>query len=220
MPHPKERLSYLLELASQGDTARATLAHEISGILLDWPAQYSDSAKLPFEALLEKTLREIDDETRMAVAARFAQSADAPVDIVNELFFASSAAMRGDIIARNLGVDRVEESQPDFDERALLDAARFKREDCSTILGRSLRIAKATADAILNDVTGQSLVIASKGAHVSRATFSTLAILCNTARGNEDTHLRLEGYDDIPSSAAEQILASWRANVAAIPYAE
>jgi hypothetical protein len=214
MRPPKERLIRLLELAAQGETARSTLAHEISGILLDWPPEYSDCAKLPFEALLEKSLRELDHDTRVVIAARFSQRADASIDIVNELFFAASAIMKGDIIARNTCVDCYEAPSPDFDERALLDAARSGQVHLLAIVAHLFRVGRATAEAILDDVSGQSLAVACKGAHAGRAVFSALAVLCDKSRAAESSYLRLASYDEVPLSAAERILASWRTNVA------
>src|SRR3569832_2068682 len=52
MPTPKERLTHLLELAASGAGERATLATELTDLLLDWPAQYPAAMRATFEARL------------------------------------------------------------------------------------------------------------------------------------------------------------------------
>ena len=69
MPTPKERLSHLLELASQGPEQRAALAGEVADMLLDWPMQYPLAMRATFEALLEKIAREMDYNALVACCA-------------------------------------------------------------------------------------------------------------------------------------------------------
>jgi hypothetical protein len=211
MRPPKERLSRLLELAAQGGAARATLAHELSDILLDWPAEYTEGARLPFEALLEKTIREVDRKTRISVAARFAKRPDAPIDLMNELFFSATAELKSEIVARNAGGFCHDDAGPEFDEHRLLDAMRASRGRLAEPLARALCVLPEMAEEILGDISGQSLAIACKGAHAARATFSAIAVLSDRTRAAEDSYLRLATYDEVPQSAAERILASWRA---------
>src|SRR5665213_3107196 len=67
---PRERLNHLLELAAQGPAGRAALLGELADLLLDWPADYALAMRAPFEALFEKTAREVDAQTRVDVARR------------------------------------------------------------------------------------------------------------------------------------------------------
>jgi hypothetical protein len=214
MRTPKERLTHLLELAAKGGAARAMLVHELADILLDWPPEYSESAKLPFEALLERALREVTRETRGALAVRFAQRGNAPVEILNELFFAANPAVKDDIIARNVGDVCQEDASPQFDEELLLELARSERSQLVPALACALGVLPPTAADILGDISGQSLAIACKGAHSGRATFSALAVLCDKTRAAEDSYLRLAAYDGVPLSAAERMLSSWRNHAA------
>src|SRR5579871_6242416 len=124
MRPPMERLSNMLELAAQGDGARAQLAQEISDILLNWPPDYPASARPPFETLLEKTLRDVDRSTRVAIAARFARHSVAPVSLLNLLFFTASAEMKEEIVARNDSGEVPEPEPASIDEDALLTVAR------------------------------------------------------------------------------------------------
>ncbi|MEI9932846.1 MAG: hypothetical protein WDM89_20495 [Rhizomicrobium sp.] len=57
---PRERLNYLVELAAQGSAGRAALLNELADLLLDWPKDWAQAMRTPFEALLEKTAREVD----------------------------------------------------------------------------------------------------------------------------------------------------------------
>jgi hypothetical protein len=206
----KERLSNLLGLAEKGERARAQLAQEISDVLLKWPAEYPASARPPFETLLEKTLRDVDRSTRVAIAARFARHADASVTLLNALFFAASVEMRGEIVARNEELQVAEPSPAQIDEDALLAVARSAGGRFSAGLAHALGIATETADEILRDISGQALAIACKGARTGRATFSALAVLSDRSRAADDSYLRLATYDEIPQAAAEHMLAFWR----------
>jgi hypothetical protein len=211
MSTPKQRLSRLVELASQGEAARPALAHELCDILLDWPTDYPSAARLPFEALLEKALREVDRKTRMAVAARFARRADAPVDILNELFFSATAEMKDEIVARNASEMLLPSEASDFvDEATLLAAARGGMKEFPAIFASALGVCDATVDEILSDASVQSLALACKGIRAGRATFSAIAILSDGMRGAEDSYSRLAVYDTVPECAAERMLAFWR----------
>jgi hypothetical protein len=206
-----ERLSNMLELAARGDGARAQLAQEISDILLNWPTDYPASARPPFETLLEKTLRDVDRSTRVAIAARFARHADAPVSLLNLLFFTASAEMKEEIVARNDSGEVPEPEPTAIDEDALLTVARNAGGRFSAGLAHALGVAGETAEEILRDLSGQSLAIACKGARTGRATFSALAVLADRSRAAEDSYLRLATYDAVPHAAAERMLAFWRA---------
>ena len=103
MRTPKERLMHLLNLAAEGESARPQLVQELSEILIEWPREYAPAARVPFEALLDKTIREADAHTRQAVADAVARRSDAPLGLLNQLFFAASEETKAHIIARNDG---------------------------------------------------------------------------------------------------------------------
>jgi hypothetical protein len=207
---PKEKLENLLELAARGDGVRVELAHEIADLLLNWPAEYSDGARIPFEALLEKTLQDVGRPTRVAIAARFARSNCAPVELLNQLFFSAAPEMKDDIISRNASGLPSPGDSVSVEDETLLTLARSRQNALPAGLARVLGVAEDTAEEILRDVSGQSLAIACKGAHAGRATFSALAVLSDRSRAAEDSYLRLAAYDSVPQSAAESLLAFWR----------
>jgi hypothetical protein len=210
MSSPKERLTHLLELAGKGPAARPQLAHELADLLIDWPADYPAAARLPFEALLEKAVRETGHETRAAIAERFAVRPDAPVDLLNELFFAAPPAMKDEIVARN---DRegVPAQPLAIDEARLIAAARDAKSNLPRLFAHVLGLSESTAREILDDSAAQSLALACRAVHMSRAGFSALAVMSDRMRAAEDSYLRLAVYDTVPQAAAERMLAFWRA---------
>src|SRR5215469_16850911 len=119
MRTPKERLLHLLKLAAEGEGARAQLVHELCEVLVDWPREYPPAARLPFETLLEKTIRAADARTQASVADAVARRSDAPLSLLNQLFFAASAETRDQIVARNDAGPKRAYGPADFDEGAL-----------------------------------------------------------------------------------------------------
>lgn len=205
MGERKHRLKHLLELAAEGPSARAPLARELCDILVEWPPDYALEAKRPFEALLEKTLREVDETTRTSIAARFALRADAPAGLLHQFFFAP--------VANDAADDRPPGAQDRIDEDALLRAARGGNQ-LEHVLARAFKITNAVANEIVSDTSARALAIACKGAHAGRATFSALAMLSDCPPTKADRYLRLAAYDAIPQEAAERLLAYWRSTPA------
>ncbi len=211
MPTLKEHLTHLVELAAKGESARPALAHMISDLLLDWPREYPISARLPFEALLEKALGEVDGKTRAELAARFAQRADAPIDILNELFFAASAEMKDNILARNAEEFRGRQDHTGrIDATALIEVMRKRAWEFPDVFAEALDLPRATIDEIMRDASVQALAVACKGAGLERAAFSTIVTLADRGRTAEDAYLRLAVFDTIPQNAAARLLGFWR----------
>ncbi|HEY5347234.1 MAG TPA: hypothetical protein VIJ72_03505, partial [Rhizomicrobium sp.] len=98
-------------------------------------------------------------------------------------------------------------AQDDEAQTRLLAAARTSR-NCDIDFAHILDLPGAIAAEILGDPSGRSLAIACKGAHVSRATFSALALLSNPDA--PDCEARLSSYDDVSPHAAMRMLQSWR----------
>jgi hypothetical protein len=211
MPTPKERLTHLLELAARGEPARPALARTLCDILLDWPADYSDAVRLPFEALLEKALREVDRNIRAEIAARFAQRTDAPLEILNELFFAAPPEMKDAIVARNAeGAGNDNDRPCSVDANALIGVIRHRAWEFPETFAQALDLPRTTVDEIMRDASVQALAVACKGVGLERAAFSTIAVLTDKTRAAEDSYLRLAVYDTIPQGAAARLLTYWR----------
>ena len=91
MPTAKDRLCHLLELAEEGPAQRAALVGELADLLLDWPPDWPEAMRAPVMALLEKTVRETDEETRAKLAARLGGHGELPLELVNEFYLSAPA---------------------------------------------------------------------------------------------------------------------------------
>jgi hypothetical protein len=209
MSDPRERLTRLVELATQhAPEKRRVLAIELCDLLLDWPANYPHAMREPFETLLEKTMRLIDRETRVALIARIAEAENTPRAFLSEYFFDAPHELRTTILARNAQTAAAARSP--IDEAALIGLARSTTLDAfAEALAAALEVPPETAARILHDETAQALAVAAKGAHLSRAAFSTLAVLAG-AHAPDETLARLSAYDGVAQDGAEGMIAFWR----------
>lgn len=205
---PRERLNHLLELAAQGPAGRAALLGELTDLLLDWPKDYALAMRAPFEALLEKTAREVDPATRTDVAGRLEGHDELPVSLLNEFFLEASRELRARILALNDVLDGETKNSASVDPAALLDAARTLNGAFAEKFAQALSLPAPTAKEILTDASGQSLAVACKGSGLDRATFSSIALL--TAHGANPME-RLSAYDQVPQTAAQRLTEFWRA---------
>ena len=216
----RERLVHLADLAaSPAPEDRARLVVDLADLLLDWPEDYPLAMRAPFEALLEKVAPAADPATRADLAQRFAALPDAPVGLLNELFFDAAPQVKAQILRRNaLALDALTaEAQPGAaeshtEEPRLVAAARAHRhEDLAAAFARVLGVEPPVARRILSEPTGDALAAACKGAHMKRTTFSALALLF----APEEGEARLKAYDAVPQNAAENLVRFWRAHPAA-----
>ena len=218
MSDAKQRLSRLIELASDGaPDNRRVLAIELCDLLLDWPQHYPAQMREPFEALLEKTVRAIDEETRRTLAEKLAPRQETPLPLLNEFYFDTPAETRGAIVLRNALLDG-EHVIPDCaaNEAELVSVARSKPvSEFKNAFARMLGIEPQTAEQILHDHSGRALAIACKGAHLGRAAFSALAVLTEPGNAPEQTRERLSSFDSVPLTGAERLLAYWQMRRAA-----
>jgi len=203
------RLQRLIELAGKpAPEDRAALALELCDLLADWPMKYPSEMREPFETLLEKCVREVDASTRARVAARIASREEAPVPLLNELFFDAPAEAKAKIVERNAEANGHCTTEA-ADEASLIAAAReAKGEAFAADFARLLGIEPVTARRILSEPSGDALAIACKGAHLTRAAFSTLAVLF--APDAQASDKRLAAYEAVPQEAASGMLRHWR----------
>jgi hypothetical protein len=218
MTDAPDRLNRLIVLASDNAPAnRRTLAMELCDLLLDWPQHYPPAMREPFEALLEKTVRLIDEQTRRVLIAKLAPHAQTPLLLLNEFYFDAPAETREAIVLRNALLQ--DHTPPDVaatDEKQVVAAARSKTNgEFTASFAAMLGIETATAKHILQDRTGRALAIACKGAHLARATFSALALLTEAGTAPDETRERLSSFDTVPLTGAERLLDFWRHRPAA-----
>lgn len=216
MVDARERLSHLIELAGEStpDKQRA-LAFELCDLLTDWPTRYPAAMREPFEALLEKVLRRLDGTTRRMIAARLAARPETALAFLNEFYLDVPADARRAILARN--ADLPEHAQIEGataeDELPLIEAARRVRgAEFAAALARFLDVTPPLAQRILDDMSGDGLAVACKGAGVRRATYSALALLAGAdLRANPAARYeRLSAFEDVPAEGARRMLAFWR----------
>jgi hypothetical protein len=206
MPTAKERLSHLLELAAQGREQRAALAGEVADLLLDWPAQYPGAMRATFGALLEKIVREVDAPAQAALAARFDGRSDFPPSLLNEFFLVATPRMQDAILAAN---DAAEARTPVvINAEALLAAARVSRDFASALAGIA-GVPQSVSAAIACDA--RALAALCKGAGISRAAFSAMAILTGPVRSVHENFAMLTVFDRVPENGAAHLLGFWRA---------
>ncbi len=204
---PRERLNHLLELAARGPAGRAALLNDLADLLFDWPADYALAMRAPFEALFEKTAREVDPATRAAIASRLEGHEELPVSLLNEFFLDAPCKLRARILAMNDVLEGEPGNSARIDAATVVAAARTLNGAFPERFADLLALPRITVQDILSDASGQSLAVACKGAGLDRATFSTIALL--TAHG-ANTAERLSAYDQIPQAAAERLTEFWR----------
>jgi hypothetical protein len=220
MSSAKARLTHLLALADRGPSLRAALAEELIDLLLDWPADTPPAMRATFETLLEKAARDLEPQARARLMARLPNNPLQPLAVhilppesLNACFFAAPPALKAQIVARNRapGDGPGENTRPQdaAEEAHLLEALR-DGVHYAVPFAQSLALPAAAAGEILGDTSAWSLAVACRGAHLSRAAFSALALLSIPAGDAADQYGRLAIYDDVPPRAAERLLQSWR----------
>jgi hypothetical protein len=202
-PSSRERLGRLLELAAGGGEARTALLGELADLLLDWPADYAQAMRAPFEALFEKTAREACAATRAELAARLAGHTELPVALLNEFFLDASQPMRANILKRNDARDDAMPGKLRADAAQLVAAARRTMNGAfADAFASALSLPVGMARTILRD--SQAAAIACKSAGLDRAAYSAIALLTGTDPAC------LAEYDAIPQAGAERLTQFWR----------
>ena len=195
----RERLNRLLDLAARGAGGRAALLDELADLLSDWPADYAQAMRAPFEALFEKTAREAGGAARTALAARLADHEELPLALINEFFLDADAPSRARILKRNQSLDD-DTPPPRADGAALVAAARRTINGAfADTFAAALTLPRGMAEAILADP--EAFAVACKGAGLDRAAYSAVALLCGSA---------LAPFEDIPQAGAERLTRFWR----------
>ena len=213
MSDAKDRLTHLLDLAGRNTPdGRLALVRELSALLLDWPEDYPLAMRMHFDRLLEKAAQDVDHDTRAMLATRFAAQPDAPVALLNQLFFDAPDAVKTAILRRNaLASDDAppQDIGNGVDEGALIAAARKScRDDLAAQFAKALGVDGALAKRILHEPSGGALAAACKAVHLKRATYSTLALLF--APETAEKEQRLGAYDSVPQEGAENLIRFWR----------
>jgi hypothetical protein len=215
MSEPRERLTRLIELAGENTPEKqAALAFELCDLLVDWPPRYPQIMREPFEALLEKVLRRLDETTRRLIATRLSTHSETAVALLNECYFDVPTKSRSLILERNHEDDADEPLSVDAEGEARLIAAARKMGPIEfvTAFADFLGVTPTMARSILEDASGDALAVAGRGVGMGRITYSALAIFA-AGRLNADAatiYQRLATFDTIPESGARRMLNHWR----------
>jgi hypothetical protein len=215
----RERLTRLVDLASEaGVSARRELTGELADLLLDWPANYPATMREPFEALLEKALRDVEPPARTLMAERFVKHSRMPLTVLNQLIFDAPPEIQIKILSRNADAHAHNVAPPHIDGALLLFAARRATPDgLAETLATRFGIKPEIAASVLRDHSAQSLAILCKGAKLTRAAFSALAVLARPDVAGDEHYRRLAVYDSVPDDGARALLVFWRSQLDPIP---
>ena len=168
MPEPRDRLTRLIELASENAPEKqAALAFELCDLLVDWPPRYPQIMREPFEALLEKVLRRLDETTRRLIATRLSTHSETAVALLNECYFDVPTKARSLILERNHEEDADEPLRVDAEGEKNLVAAARKMGPIEFVhtFAEFLGVTPVMAQSILEDASGDALAVACRGAH-------------------------------------------------------
>ncbi len=205
----RERLARLVDLASQSEMPARELTDELADLLLDWPENYPPAMREPFEALLEKSLRDVDPAARKLLAQRFADGT-MPLSVLNTLIFDADPQARQAILARNATEANDATAARMVDERDLLAAARAGTIELPLVLALYFGIPRDVAAKALADRSAFSLALLCSGIGCSRAAFSALAVLASPQADTDESYRRLAAYDQVPDDGARALLQFWR----------
>lgn len=200
----RERLNHLLELAARGPEGRGLLLDELGDLLTDWPADYAQAMRGPFETLFEKTAREAEPEARARLAERFAADPGFPVALLNELYLDAPQAARAQILKRNEALSGDGEPPKLVDSQALVAAARGTVNGAfAGIFAGALILREGLAREILRDA--EAFAVACKGAGLDRAAYSAVALLTAS-----DASAALKAYDTVSTAGAKGLMRFWQ----------
>jgi hypothetical protein len=175
-----QRLINLLELAAQGPAMRAALAEEVAELLIAWPDDCPTEMRATCEALLARTVQEVDGDTRARLRIRLYADPE----------------LSGRMLPR--------EAQ----DRALVQAAR-SGEALLPRIARALGVTESRASEILADDSGHALAVAAKVLGLNRAAFSSLTLLSQPRGEAGACYARLNAYDAISAVDASRELRRW-----------
>jgi hypothetical protein len=202
MAAAKERLDQLLKLAAE--RRWPVLARELTDLALAWPQEYPGAMQVPVLALLQAALRQSDEATRTELAARMGGHPELPLRLLNLVYLVAPSPLRREILMRN-ELEADGEDEAPADAAGLLAAARNGTRDFASALERSAAIPRPTAEAILQDASGEALAVLCRGAGLDRAIFSAVALL-------RTQNVPLSVFDSVPQHAAERLVHDWRAH--------
>lgn len=207
MPTAREKLQHFLALAYQGPAKAGQLADELAAFVDAWPEDAPDDMREPVLTLLDLSLRDADEDTRFRLATRLGGRRELPLGLINEFYLSAPSPVRHLILERNES-EGTGAPAPVNDPDELLFAARGEPAVSFTrSFAGALHLPLATAAGILADASGEALAVACRGARLTRAHFSAMAML-KLDTGEADSLLC--AFDAPPQHACESLTGFWQ----------
>jgi uncharacterized protein (DUF2336 family) len=231
------RLDGLFDLALRdGVDIRPTLLRVLTDLYVQKPFHTQDE-ETQYVELATGLIEAVDAATRTAVAARLQDYPAAPAavlarlkgianvparapvappaDDLTDLFFSASPDERRLIIANLLPQPGARRPRAASEESlARLEAAALQRNpaEFARTLRVALGIAPALAERIVEDATGEPLVIAAKALGMPAATLQRILLFLNPVIGQSvgRVYELAALFDEIAAEGAEQMVAIWR----------
>jgi hypothetical protein len=240
------RLDGLFDLALRdGVDIRPTLLRVLTDLYVQKPFHTADE-ETQYVELANGLIECVDEGTRATVAAVLAaypgspaailcrlQGSEAPVraparasappppvrDDLTELFFSAAPEERRLILANLLPEPAARRPRPASGETlARLETAALQRNpaEFARALRAALQLAPALADRIVEDATGEPLIVAAKAVGMPAAMLQRVLLLLNPSIGQSVSrvHELAALFEDIGAEAAEQMVAIWRGTTA------
>jgi uncharacterized protein (DUF2336 family) len=229
------RLDGLFDLASrEGVDIRPTLLRVLTDLYLQKPF-HTREEETQYVELAGGLIDAVDDATRASIAARLRDYPAAPTvllhklsiaeppgaqavppkpDDLAELFFSASREERR-LILSNLVIAESTRFAPASPERLQrLEAAAMQRNpaEFARLLRAPLHIAPHLAERIVQDGSGEALVVAMKALGMPAAALQRVLLFLNPMIGNSVRRVYelADLFDELSPQAASQMLALWR----------
>jgi|GEM_PF-2115538 len=179
--HGNPRLTHLLELVNKGPALRNALVEELTELLAFWPSDCPQDMRAPCEALLSRAAQDMDDSVRADLRTKL--RADPAL---------AARVLPGEDSVRpndNLGRTMIEMTRTGLDVHARMAEA--------------LNLSRSRLEEIL--ATDHGLALVCKRLGLSRAVFSTLAMLTDRKPDTAQCYAALDRYEAVTSQAVENL---------------
>jgi hypothetical protein len=227
------RLDGLFDLASrEGVDIRPTLLRVLTDLYVQKPFHTLEE-ETQYVELATGLIDAVDAATRESVKARLREYPAAPAAVLQrlgvgeaqqrlpaqspdliELFFSASSEERRLILSNLIVPDHTRFAPASPEHLARLEAAAMQRNpsEFARLLRALLHIAAPLADRIVQDATGEALVVAAKALGMQAPALQRVLLFLNPTIGKSAARVYelASLFDEISPEAATQLVALWR----------
>ena len=229
------RLTGLFDLASRdGVDIRPTLLRVLTDLYVQKPF-HTQEEETQYVALATGLIDAVDETTRAIVAAHLRDYAATPVSVwrkltsaerpaaktddLSELFFSARSDERRLIITNLVATEQRSPLRVSSETLSRLEASALQRNpsEFTRLLRATLGIAPQLALRIVQDSSGEPLVVACKALGMPPAALQRVLLFLNPAIGQSvgRVYELAKLFDDLSLEAALQMLSIWRASAPA-----